>query len=142
MSYPCKDIKVYNSNQWCGQIRNVDGPWSECLKSMSKESIEFNLNACALDLCLFELSNELEKKRCQTLAEFALTCRQLAERLNQTWSSTWRARLDCRNFIIKLFKIITFNCYLKLYSIKKLSNAGTIKFMKYKLNVQQPVCIH
>jgi hypothetical protein len=99
--YPCKDYTTYYSQQWCGHIRNTGGPWAQCLSGMSSNVIEFNFKACVLDLCVFETSKQLEKKRCDTLNQFNIACKQLADQLNQTWSYDWRNKLNCRK--LRLF---------------------------------------
>lgn len=87
---------MYKNNEWCGMIKDRNGPWSECLRLIDPNVLEGIYDGCLFDMCATEQKPELQSDyRCKAYEEIADTCNSI---LNSNQISNWRFTTRCRMF--------------------------------------------
>ncbi|RMZ97258.1 c-binding -like isoform X2, partial [Brachionus plicatilis] len=87
----CKNETVYRNYEWCGVIRNYQGPWAECLLKIDPVLLEGIYEGCLFDLCASEENKTLQNEyRCKAYEQITSVCSGLLGSL-----INWRIKVNC-----------------------------------------------
>lgn len=108
----CENPLVYTSSDWCGRVKDPNGPWSQCLEKFEKSLMRTLFETCVYDVCAFEKDPAAQNETlCQVYQEVTADCLEISSKLNLNWKFDWRTVSNCRKLSIlvqknklKLFK--------------------------------------
>lgn len=85
------------SNEYCAQIQNADGPFKRCVLSVGEDTVNMYMGNCAYDVCAAapEGTDAMKNAACQSLNAFAALC----EVNSVAPSLTWREDTNCGNIL-------------------------------------------
>lgn len=90
----CQNHTLYSTNEWCGIIKNPNGPWSKCLIYLNKNILNGIFESCLFDVCANEANKNLQNQnRCNAFEQLANECNFLEQLSNIT--EDWRKETRC-----------------------------------------------
>lgn len=96
---PVKCLKKDLYKEWCEIIKDMNGPWSKCLKLIDQEILENIYGGCLFDLCATEQNPTLQNEyKCKAYEQIADICNDL---MNSNQVYNWRFVTGCRKFFIR-----------------------------------------
>ncbi|CAF0944073.1 unnamed protein product [Brachionus calyciflorus] len=87
----CKKEALYESDQYCGIITSLNGPWGKCLKQLDKNVLAGIYDGCLFDMCATENDQILQADyRCKAYEEITDACINLLDSI-----INWRTVTGC-----------------------------------------------
>lgn len=94
----CSNPLSYTTSEWCGQLKDAKGPWSECLKLADQEVVNEIYENCVNDLCAWETSKTRQALGiCEYYEQIVDGCYELAKAKNLSMNLLWREKTECGN---------------------------------------------
>ena len=71
-------VAKFNSSDWCGHVRNENGPFAECIGNMMDEDVQDFIEDCIRDICYFKDNEALQYEYlCASASALQAACYEL-----------------------------------------------------------------
>lgn len=92
----CENPLVYLGPEWCGRIRDTNGPWRQCLDRMDQSLQRILFETCVYDVCALENNRDDQLAAlCEVYAELTDNCLEISDELKLNWKFDWRPATNC-----------------------------------------------
>lgn len=92
----CANPLVYTTLDWCGRIRDVNGPWGECVKIIDQGTLKNIFENCVSDICALEnMKTKQTEALCEIFEQIVDACYDLGRKEKFNWRFLWRDKTQC-----------------------------------------------
>lgn len=92
----CENPLIYTGSDWCGLIKDKNGPWAQCLEKFDQSLLRTLFETCVYDICAREKEPPAQNETlCEVYQEVNSNCLEMASKLKQDWRFNWRQVTNC-----------------------------------------------